>query len=253
MHSSASRAANGMISARRACETPNRSLMSSARNAPSASAASPGKVIIMDRSTLVPQFDRRLVLVVLVAEDADARRAEHEKAPLRGRKAEPARRQDSQDMAARKHDRRGLGRAQAGDDPIGAGAYVGRLLAIRAAVAEQEPAGALGHDFAGLAAFVVAVVPFEKVRIDLGPRAESSKLAGAPGARERAREHPVERCALKALPQAPRPALAFRAQRNVGAAGVPAAGAPFRFAVADEGDAGQHGGSIPDFAGAGGR
>src|SRR5579864_2313148 len=104
MHSSASRAANGMISARRACETPNRSLMSSARNAPSASAASPGKVIIMDRSTLVPQFDRRLVLVVLVAEDADARRAEHEKAPLRGRKAEPARRQHPQDMAARKHD-----------------------------------------------------------------------------------------------------------------------------------------------------
>src|ERR1700727_821354 len=46
MHSRASRAAKGTISARRACETPNRSLMSLARNVPSASAAKQGRVIM---------------------------------------------------------------------------------------------------------------------------------------------------------------------------------------------------------------
>src|SRR5215813_4846763 len=46
MHSSASRAANGMSSAKRACEDPNRSFISEARNEPRASAASAGKVIM---------------------------------------------------------------------------------------------------------------------------------------------------------------------------------------------------------------
>src|SRR5215468_6590455 len=39
MHSSASRAANGMRSAKRPCEDPNRSFISEARNEPRASAA----------------------------------------------------------------------------------------------------------------------------------------------------------------------------------------------------------------------
>src|SRR5215510_12911073 len=46
MHSSASRAANGMSSAKRACEDPNRSFISEARNEPRASAASWGSVIM---------------------------------------------------------------------------------------------------------------------------------------------------------------------------------------------------------------
>src|SRR5262249_60096944 len=46
MHSSASRAANGMSSAKRAWEDPNRSFMSEARNEPRASAASSGSVIM---------------------------------------------------------------------------------------------------------------------------------------------------------------------------------------------------------------
>src|SRR5262245_58679574 len=52
MHSSASRAANGMSSAKRACEDPNRSFISEARNDPRASAASAGNVI-MHRACLL--------------------------------------------------------------------------------------------------------------------------------------------------------------------------------------------------------
>src|SRR5262249_8962488 len=46
MHSSASRAANGMSSAKRACEEPNRSFISEARKEPRASAANWGNVIM---------------------------------------------------------------------------------------------------------------------------------------------------------------------------------------------------------------
>src|SRR5258708_4060688 len=46
MHSSANRAANGMSSARRACEDPNRSFISEARKEPRASAANAGNVIM---------------------------------------------------------------------------------------------------------------------------------------------------------------------------------------------------------------
>src|SRR5271168_4051168 len=59
MHSSVSCAANGMTSARRPCERPNRSFMSAARNEPSASAASLGKVI-MDRPRREPPSERLL-------------------------------------------------------------------------------------------------------------------------------------------------------------------------------------------------
>src|SRR5262249_22433782 len=46
MHSSANRAANGISSAKRACEDPNRSFISEARNEPKASAASADSVIM---------------------------------------------------------------------------------------------------------------------------------------------------------------------------------------------------------------
>ena len=103
--------------------------------------------------------------------------------PSDGGKAEPARRQHSQDMAARKHDRAVIGRAKASDDAIGAGADVGWLLAIRASVAEQEPAGAVREDFAALAAFVVAVVPFEEVGIESWRRSPNPASAQVRAAR----------------------------------------------------------------------
>src|SRR5262249_15429868 len=110
-------------------------------------------------SNLVPQLDRRLVLAVLVTEYAYARGREDEQTSLRRRKPDPARGQHSQNMSARKHDRPVIRGAKTGDDAIGARPDVGRLLTIRAPIAEQKPAGALGEDFAGLAPFIIAVVP----------------------------------------------------------------------------------------------
>jgi hypothetical protein len=95
-------------------------------------------------------------------------------------------------MAAGKHDRLVIRCAKAPDDAIGAGADLGRLLAVRAPVAEQEPAGSLAEDFAGLAPLVVAVVPFEQVRIGLGGVAESGECAGAGCTLKGTGENPIE-------------------------------------------------------------
>src|SRR5215470_12038673 len=61
MHSSASRAANGIISAKRPCEDPNLSFISEARNEPRASAASAGNVIMHSWSLL--HYNHGLVVV----------------------------------------------------------------------------------------------------------------------------------------------------------------------------------------------
>ena len=115
---------------------------------------------------------------MFMAEDAYARRAEHEETPFRRSKAEPARRQP-QNMAAGKHDRLVISCAKAAYDAIGAGADLRWLLTVRAPVAEQEPAGSVRKDFAGLATLLVAVVPFEQVGIKFGGVAEPSECAGA--------------------------------------------------------------------------
>ena len=102
-------------------------------------------------------------------------------------------------MAAGKHDRRVIGCAKAGDDAVGARAHIGWLLAVRAPVAKQEPARALAKDFAALAPLVVAVVPFEQIRIKLGGVAEPSECAGASRTLKGTGENPIKLQSLKAL------------------------------------------------------
>src|SRR3984957_16871706 len=148
-------------------------------------------------------------------------------------------------MAAGKYDCLVIRCAKAGDDAIGAHADVGWLLAVRAPVPEQEPAGALAEDFTGLMPFVVAVVPFEEVGIDRRGLTESSERASARRTLKRTREDPVKRNALKTLAEPSRFAFALFRQRNVGAASMLAACAPFGFAMADEIDARKHGDSDP--------
>src|ERR1700722_13302615 len=148
-------------------------------------------------------------------------------------------------MAAGKHDRRVIGCAKAGDDTIGASAHIGWLLAVRAPVAKQEPARAVGQDFAALAPFVVAVVPFKQVRIDLGGVPKPSECASARRTLKRACENPVKTNALEALAEASRFAFALFGERNISAPGMLAACAPFGFAVADEIDVRKHGDSNP--------
>src|ERR1700689_1101267 len=140
-------------------------------------------------------------------------------------------------MAAGKHDRLVIRCAKAPNDAIGAGADLAWLLAVRASVAEQEPAGPAGEDFAALASLVVAVIPFEQVGIKLGGVAESSERTGAGRALKGTGENPVKLESLEALVEPPGFAFALVREGNVRASRMLAAQAPFGFAVANEIDA----------------
>src|ERR1700733_1513982 len=148
-------------------------------------------------------------------------------------------------MAAGKYNRLVIRCAKAPDDAIGARADIRRLLAVRASVAEQEPAGPAGEDFAGLAPLVVAVIPFEQVGIDLCGVAEPGERAGAGRALKGTGEYPVKLEPLKTLVEASRLAFALFREANIRASRMLAARAPFGFAMADKIDTGKHGDSNP--------
>src|SRR5215472_10547519 len=120
--------------------------------------------VSLDLMDFVPQADCRFgAVIVLVVEDAEARGSEQE-APSSSRvEAEPARGEHSQDMAARKQQQIAVGGMHALDHTVGPGAHLRRRLSLRTAVAEQEPARALGEEFGGAPALVTAVIPFGQV------------------------------------------------------------------------------------------
>src|ERR1700733_8508389 len=118
-------------------------------------------------------------------------------------------------MAAGKHDHLVIRCARADKAPIGEGADRGWLLTVRAPVAEQEPAGSVGEDFAALAPLVVAVVPFEQIRIKLGGVAEPSECAGASRTLKGTGENPIKLESLKALVEPSCFAFALFGEGNV--------------------------------------
>src|SRR5215472_11463447 len=158
----------------------------------------------------VPQADRRFgAVIVLVVEDAEARGSKQEVPSSCRLEAEPARGEHPQDMAARKQQHIAMGGMHALDHTVGPGAHLPCSLSLRTAVAEQEPARALGEDFGGATALVTAVIPFGKIGVDLSRVAEPRQLGCSPCALRRANQNLGE--SRSAQPLAQRPRLPFTA------------------------------------------
>ena len=140
-------------------------------------------------SDVVPQADDRLVpVLVLEAEHAHAGGAAEEEPPGARRQSEPAGRDHADDVAAGERQHVALDAAHAGDEAVGPGGDVLRRFAVRAAVAEQLPAGPLLQDVPGQLPLEAAVVPLDQVRIDLRDRPEAGQLARLRGTLQRAGE-----------------------------------------------------------------
>ena len=171
----------------------------------------------------VPQRDRRLIFVVFVAEDADACVPSRNSRPSDG--ARPSQRAANTlriwplentidwSSAARRRAMTRSARAptSAGCSPFG---HPSR---------NRRPARALAENFAALAPFIVPIVPFEQVGVELGGFAESSEFAGAGRALQRTGEHPVELQSLETLAEPSRLALALFRERYVRASRMLAA------------------------------
>src|SRR4051812_19796798 len=117
------------------------------------------------------------------------------------------------------------------DHPVGASADGGRVLAAGTTVAEQVPVGTITVNIVGFYPLVLAVIPFDRIRHDLGLVAEPSQLAGAASALQRAGENLDEAEPFETAGQLAGVALAMRGQRNVGYAGMLAGQAPLGLAV----------------------
>src|SRR5262245_39797424 len=168
------------------------------------------------RRHFVPQPDRRLRAIVLVAEHREARRPEHEQAGAGGLEPEPARGERAQEVSAREEQHVAVDRAKPRDHAVGARADLGRGFAAGAAVAEEPPVGALCVDLGAGATLVAAVVPLDEVAIDLGRRPEARERAGARGALQGAGEDLAEGEALQAAADPPRVLLPALSQRQIG-------------------------------------
>jgi len=126
------------------------------------------------------------------------------------------------------------------DDDAGAGGDVVKRFAVGDAVGEERPAGVVALNVGSAAAFVVAIVPFQKIGFDLSVTAESGEFASAAGALEGAGEDEFEIVAGESGAESGGFAFAFGRERQVGAAGVCAGEGPGGFAMADQPELGRH-------------
>jgi len=128
---------------------------------------------------------------VVVTEDAESRRIEHEMRSGLGRESKPSCCEYSKNVTVRK-ERHGVDRADPGDDAIDARANLLGAFAAGTAVREDHPVGILCTNLAWRKAFILAVIPLHEVAVDLGALGEAGELTRLAGATERARQNQVE-------------------------------------------------------------
>src|SRR5437899_964253 len=110
--------------------------------------------------------DRLVVVVVLEAEHARARRAAEEKPAGIRRQPEPAGRDHANNVPAGECQNVALDVTNLGDEPIGPNGNVARRFAAGAAVAIQFPTGLFLKYLPRQLPFELAVVPLDQVGID---------------------------------------------------------------------------------------
>src|SRR5580700_1235659 len=133
---------------------------------------------------------------------------------------QPARGEYAEDVPVRKQSDVAPGCNRPRDHAAGPDRYLLDRLAIRNSVGKQEPVRTVAPNLGGRTAFVIAVIPFEKVGLDFCLRAEARYFAGAPRAFKGAHQHQTETltCELFADPGGLH--FAGRRERKIGATRV---------------------------------
>ena len=171
---------------------------------------------------------------VFVAEDAERSGGQEERSTESGFRADPARGQDAEEVAAGDNQYPIIFRPQARDDAVGPGTNVGDAFAIRAAIAENEPAGLAGMNGVRPQPFEVAIIPFSQVGIYLGHRPKAGQFTRSPGTLAWTGEDAREGLAGQSLAHAPGLLFAHGGQWNIRSTGVLPGKRPGGLAVTDE-------------------
>src|SRR5215471_16622511 len=148
---------------------------------------------------VVPQSNHGTGACVLVAELAQARCPQEEASSRPGREAEPARRQDPEEMSAREEQDVAVDGTHSVYHAVGPHCYRVRRLTVGTAVAKKVPLPPVAVDVGAGPSFVAAVVPFDEIGIALGTWAEAGEFAGPGRALQRAGEDLREHRARESL------------------------------------------------------
>jgi len=170
----------------------------------------------------------------LVAKDAERCRAKCKTLPFEHRRSDPSRGHDAPELAVREQRDVPFLRAQASDEPIGAlGNLRGRLTA-GTTVPKDVPARSSLANVGGALPFVIAIVPFAEVGLDLRRRREPDQLASSPRALPRTDQYTRKLDRPQPGSEFSRLVFAFRGQRNIRATGVLAGERPCGSPVSNE-------------------
>ena len=101
---------------------------------------------------------------------------------------------------------------------------------MRTAITPHIPTGNFGSAFA----FVIAVVPFREIRLQLRSSPQASQLTGSPRAHRRARQYPCETGRSQTRCEGARLVVSVRCQCEVGDSGVLTGDRPRRLSVPDQ-------------------
>src|SRR5947207_3598888 len=175
---------------------------------------------------IVPKSDCRIGKVMFVAESAKACYVQHKEFSDKWLEAQPAGSEHAQEMPARKNQHIAFDRAQPTDDTIGSGTDLLWRFSVGATVAKQLPAGPLRTNLRRSKTFVIAVVPFDQIAIELCYCTESGQFTGPNGALQGTRENLGENKSRQPLPKSARIAFAAFRQRQIGKSGMLTCSAP---------------------------
>jgi hypothetical protein len=176
---------------------------------------------------------------MLVAQRAQAGRAQEKESAGAWPKPQPTCRKDSQEVSAGKDQDVALKRLYLFEQAIGSRAHVSGGFSARATVTKQAPIRPFRPNFSAAAALIFTVIPFEQVRLNFSQASKASQFAGARSPLQWAGENPFEFEPVQPLPETARIALASFGQWQIRPPGVLSGDAPGSFAVTREIDGGK--------------
>jgi hypothetical protein len=168
---------------------------------------------------------------MFIAELAEARGAQQEVTTGRCFETQPARGKHSQKVGAREYSQVSLESPRSADDPVGSDAHLIRGFSAWATVAEQLPIRALHVDLGGAATFILAIIPFGQIGIDLGDIAKAGEFGSPLRALRRTGQYLSQVRSAQPLSESAGLPFAVFGQRQVGAAGMLPGQGPGGFTV----------------------
>ena len=132
------------------------------------------------------------------------------------------------------HDRVAGSGPHPGDEAVGASGYLGDALATGTGAGPDRPTRNRGADRCGRDALVVAVVPFPKVVVDLGPVGQPREFACSSGPLHGAAQHGGNIQALQHRREVARLTFTVSGEGDIGTTRVLPTRTPFRRSVANE-------------------